>query len=72
MRWAIVGSACLGCGGAEYGGMSVPCAKRLKLDLETENAGLKERQTEAMLDSEALKAALGRTQYPHIRSGRPC
>lgn len=39
--------------------MSVPDAKRLK-ELETENARLKRMLAEAMLDSEALKAALGR------------
>ena len=44
---------------AKYAGMSVPDAKRLK-ELETENARLKKLLAEAMLDAEALKAALGR------------
>lgn len=44
---------------AKYGGMIVPDAKRLK-ELEAENAQLKRMLAEAMLDSEALKAALGR------------
>jgi len=44
---------------AKYGGMSVRDAKRLK-ELEAENAQLKRMLAEAMLDSEALKAALGR------------
>jgi len=44
---------------AKYGGMSVSDAKRLK-ELEAENAQLKRMLAEAMLDSEALKAALGR------------
>ena len=42
---------------AKFGGMSVSEAKRLK-DLEHENARLKKLLAEAMLDQEALKAAL--------------
>jgi len=44
---------------AKFGGMSVPDAKRLK-ELESENAKLKHLLAEAILDSEALKVALGR------------
>lgn len=44
---------------AKYGGMDVPDAKRLK-ELETENGRLKKLLAEAILDAEALKAALGR------------
>ena len=44
---------------AKFGGMSVPDAKRLK-ELESENAKLKRLLAEAILDSEALKVALGR------------
>jgi putative transposase len=44
---------------AKFGGMSVPDAKRLK-ELESENAKLKRMLADALLDSEALKAALGR------------
>ena len=39
--------------------MSVPDAKRLK-ELEAENAKLKRLLAESILDTEALKAALGR------------
>ncbi len=42
---------------AKYGGMQVDDAKRLKA-LEAENAKLKKLLAEAMLDAEALKAAL--------------
>jgi putative transposase len=44
---------------ANFGEMSVPDAKRLK-ELEGENARLKKLLAEALLDTEALKAALGR------------
>ena len=44
---------------AKFGGMNVPDAKRLK-ELEAENAKLKRLLAEAILDSEALKVALGR------------
>ena len=44
---------------AKLGGMTVPDAKRLK-ELESENAKLKHLLAEAILDSEALKVALGR------------
>jgi len=44
---------------AKYGGMDVPDAKRLK-ELEAENARLKKLLAEAILDTEALKVALGR------------
>ncbi|TCP06445.1 putative transposase [Crenobacter luteus] len=43
---------------AKFGGMEVSDAKRLKA-LETENARLKRLLAEAILDAEALKAALG-------------
>jgi putative transposase len=42
---------------AKYGGMQVDDAKRLKA-LEAENAKLKQLLAEALLDAEALKAAL--------------
>ena len=42
---------------AKYGGMQVEDAKRLKA-LELENAKLKKLLAEALLDAEALKAAL--------------
>jgi len=42
---------------AKFGGMTVSEAKRLK-ELEHENARLKKLLAEAMLDQEALKAAL--------------
>lgn len=42
---------------AKYGGMQVEDAKRLKA-LEAENAKLKRLLAEAMLDTEALRAAL--------------
>ncbi len=44
---------------AKFGGMSVPDAKRLK-ELEAENAKLKRLLAESILDTEALKVALGR------------
>jgi len=44
---------------AKFGGMQLEEAKRLKA-LEAENAKLKKLLAEAMLDAEALKAALGR------------
>lgn len=44
---------------AKFGGMTVPDAKRLK-ELEAENAKLKRLLAESILDTEALKAALGR------------
>lgn len=44
---------------AKFGGMSVPDAKRLK-DMEAENARLKRLLAESILDTEALKVALGR------------
>lgn len=43
---------------AKYGGMTVPDAKRLK-ELEAENAKLKRLLAESILDTEALKVALG-------------
>ena len=43
----------------KYGGMNVPDAKRLK-KLEEENSKLKRMLAEAMLDKDALKAALSR------------
>jgi putative transposase len=43
----------------KYGGMNVPDARRLKL-LEAENARLKRMLAEALLDKDALKAALSR------------
>jgi len=43
----------------KYGGMDVSEARRLKA-LEEENARLKKLLAEAMLDTEALKAALNR------------
>jgi putative transposase len=42
---------------AKFGGMQVDDAKRLKA-LEAENAKLKKLLAEAMLDAEALRAAL--------------
>jgi putative transposase len=42
---------------AKYGGMQVEDAKRLKA-LEAENSRLKKLLAEAMLDTEALRAAL--------------
>lgn len=44
---------------AKYGGMTVPDAKRLK-ELEAENTKLKRLLAESILDTEALKVALGR------------
>jgi putative transposase len=44
---------------ARFGGMEASDAKRLR-DLEAENAKLKRLLAESILDSEALKAALGR------------
>ena len=44
---------------AKFGGMEASDAKRLR-DLEAENAKLKRLLAESILDSEALKAALGR------------
>jgi putative transposase len=44
---------------AKFGGMEASDAKRLR-DLEAENARLKRLLAESILDSEALKAALGR------------
>ena len=44
---------------SKFGGMSVPDAKRLK-ELEAENAKLKRLLAESILDTEALKVALGR------------
>lgn len=44
---------------AKYGGIDVPDAKRLK-ELEAANRRLKKLQAEAILDTEVLKAALGR------------
>ncbi len=44
---------------AKFGGMSVPDAKRLK-ELAAENAKLKRMLVELLLDTEALKVALGR------------
>ena len=44
---------------SKFGGMSVPDAKRLK-ELEAENARLKRLLAESILDTEALKVALGR------------
>ena len=44
---------------AKLGGMEASDAKRLR-DLEVENAKLKRLLAESILDSEALKAALGR------------
>lgn len=44
---------------AKYGGMTVPDARRLK-ELEAENAKLKRLLAESILDTEALKVALGR------------
>jgi len=43
----------------KYGGMNVPDAKRLK-QLEAENARLKRMLADALLDKDALKAALSR------------
>ena len=43
----------------KFGGMDVADAKRLR-ELEAENAKLKKLLAEALLDSEALKVALGR------------
>ena len=43
----------------KFGGMEVPEVKRLKSSKE-ENARLKKRLAEAMLDKEALQVALGR------------
>ena len=44
---------------AKFGGMDASDAKRLR-ELEAENAKLKKLLAEALLDSEALKVALGR------------
>jgi len=44
---------------AKFGGMDTSDAKRLR-DLEVENAKLKRLLAESILDTEALKAALGR------------
>ena len=44
---------------ANFGGLTVPDAKRLR-DLEAENARLKKLLAESLLDVEALKVALGR------------
>jgi len=44
---------------SKYGGMNVPDAKRLK-QLEAENARLKRMLADALLDKDALKAALSR------------
>ena len=44
---------------SKFGGMEVPDAKRLR-ELEAENAKLKKLLAESLLDSEALKVALGR------------
>ena len=44
---------------SKFGGMEVPDAERLR-ELEAENAKLKKLLAEALLDSEALKVALGR------------
>jgi len=44
---------------AKFGGMEASDAKRLR-DLEAENGRLKRLLAESILDSEALKAALGR------------
>ena len=44
---------------AKFGGMEASDAKRLR-DLEAENSRLKRLLAESILDSEALKAALGR------------
>ncbi len=44
---------------SKFGGMTVPDAKRLK-ELEAENAKLKRLLAESILDTEALKVALGR------------
>ena len=44
---------------AQYGGLEVSEAKRLK-ELETENAKLKKLLAEAMLDNAALKDLLGK------------
>lgn len=43
---------------AEYGGMDVPDAKRLR-ELESDNAKLKRLLAEAHLDMHALKSVLG-------------
>lgn len=42
-----------------YGGMEVPEMRRVR-ELEAENAKLKKLLAESLLDSEALKVALGR------------
>lgn len=42
-----------------YGGLEVPEARRLR-ELEAENARLKKLLAESLLDTEALKVALGR------------
>ena len=44
---------------AKFGGMNVPDAKRLR-ELEAENNRLKKLLAESLLDTEALKVALGR------------
>ena len=44
---------------AQFGGMTVPDAKRLR-DLEAENNQLKKLLAESLLDTEALKVALSR------------
>ena len=44
---------------AKFGGMEASDAKRLR-ELEAENSRLKRLLAESILDSEALKAALGR------------
>jgi putative transposase len=44
---------------AKFGGMNVPDAKRLR-ELEAENSRLKKLLAESLLDTEALKVALGR------------
>ena len=45
---------------AKYGGMDVPEAKRLKQALEDENAKLKKRLAEQMLDAAALRELLSK------------
>ncbi len=44
---------------AKFGGMTVPDAKRLR-ELEAENTQIKKLLAESILDTEALKIALGR------------
>lgn len=53
---------------ANYGGMEVPDAKRLR-EIESENAKLKRLLAEAHLDMHALKSVLGVKNTPKGQAG---